>query len=186
MNEEKFWELIQDAAKQSDGVMDVKCERVKVAINHLSIEDAKIFSGIFDDKMDRAYSWPLWGAAYVMGGGCSDDTFIDFRSSLISRGKEKFDEALSNPDSLASEEFDEDAWFFEGFQYAVAESVESVIGAALPRNSPHPKDPSGTPWDEDSDELKAKYPKLWIAFEDNWSAPEQSFSPESKPWWKFW
>jgi hypothetical protein len=33
--------------------------------------------------MDRGYSWELRGAAYVINDGCGDDTFNDFRSSLI-------------------------------------------------------------------------------------------------------
>jgi len=154
MNEEKFWQLIQLAHEQSDGDMGSKCEKVRVAINDLKTDEAIVFSGIFDEMMDRAYTWSLWGAAYVMNGGCSDDLFTDFRSSLISRGKQIFDKALSNPDSLASEEFNEDVWYFEGFQYAITESVESVVGATPQRNKPYLNEPSGKPWEEDPEELK--------------------------------
>lgn len=186
MNEQRFWELIQAAHEQSNGDMDGKCKSVKSAISNLSIEDAISFSKIFDGMMDRAYSWPLWGAAYVINGGCSDDTFTDFRSSLISRGKQCFDNATSKPDSLASEKFDEEAWYFEGFQYAITESVESVVGSVLSRSKPHPVEPSGEPWEEDPEELKAKYPNLWVSFEHIWSIPEQPSTTKSKPWWKFW
>ena len=187
MNEEEFWQLIEVAHEQSSGDMDSKCERVKLATNRLSPEEATAFAGIFDEMMDKSYTWPLWGAAYVMSGGCSDDAFTDFRSSLISRGKQGFDQAIANPDSLASEQFDEDVWYFEGFQYAISESVEAVVGSIPQRSTPRPDEPSGEPWDEDPEELKAKYPDLWLAFAHVWTAPTpRPSTPKTKPWWKFW
>jgi hypothetical protein len=108
--------------------------------------------------MDRAYSWPLWGAAYVINGGCGDDSFSDFRASLISRGRTAFDRALNDPDSLAGEDLHEEAWFFEGYQYAVTDAVTSVTGVAPPRAQPHPKAPSGEEWDEAN--VYDKYPRL--------------------------
>jgi hypothetical protein len=47
-----------------------------------------------------SYRTDLWGAAYIMNGGYSDDAFDYFRGWLISQGKKVFDEALDNPDSL--------------------------------------------------------------------------------------
>ena len=32
------------------------------------------------------YRWDMWAAAYLIGGGCSDDGFIDFRAGLIAQG----------------------------------------------------------------------------------------------------
>jgi len=49
----------------------------------------------------QAYRWDLWGAAYIIGGGCSDDGFIDFQYGLIAKGREIYESALANPDSLA-------------------------------------------------------------------------------------
>lgn len=34
------------------------------------------------------YRRDLWAAAYIIGGGCSDDSFIDFRAGLIAQGHE--------------------------------------------------------------------------------------------------
>ena len=39
--------------------------------------------------------------AYIIGGGCSDDGFWDFRSWLAVRGKRVYLVALRNPESLA-------------------------------------------------------------------------------------
>jgi hypothetical protein len=108
--------------------------------------------------MVRAYAWPLWGAAYIIQGGCGDDAFTDFRASLISRGQISYEQALSDPDSLAGQEIDEGAWFFEGYQYAVTEGVEAAAGEIVDRMSHVTTRPSGTEWSED--EVYELFPKL--------------------------
>src|ERR1700754_2094911 len=56
-------------------------------------EDAIEFRNIFDAMMIRAYLG-LWAGAYLLGG-CGDDTFSDFRSAQISRGRRAFERALT-------------------------------------------------------------------------------------------
>jgi hypothetical protein len=51
--------------------------------------------------MARSYVAQLWAAAFVINGGCSDDGFEYFRGWLITRGREVFERALADPDSLA-------------------------------------------------------------------------------------
>jgi hypothetical protein len=118
MDEAQFWELVQRVHDASGGDMDRKCEILKTEIGKLFKNDADDFSFLFATMMDRAYSYKLWGAAYIIHGGCSDDTFDDFRSSLISRGRACFENAIADPESLADENFDESTWFYEGYQYA--------------------------------------------------------------------
>ncbi len=158
MDELKFWEIVDSVHDQSKGDMDEKCELIRAALSKLSKDDAKAFSVLFDSMMDRAYSWSLWGAAYIINGGCSDDTFSDFRSSLISRGRSAFNRALSDPESLAAEDFDEDVWFYESYQYAVTDGVEAAAGSVVRRESPHPDEPSGQAWDEEK--VYDLYPQL--------------------------
>ena len=154
----RFWEIVQLAHDQSDDDMGKKCEVIRTVISKLPRDDAVAFSRIFDSTMDRAYSWPLWGAAYVIHGGCGDDTFSDFRASLISRGRNAFEKALADPDSLADEAFDEDSWFYEGYQYAVTDGVEAAVGSMVSREKPLAQEPSGTEWAEDK--VNSLYPKL--------------------------
>jgi hypothetical protein len=158
MDELRFWEIVQHAHDASGGDMDEKCEIITAVISKLSREEAIAFSRFFDSMSDRAYSWPLWGAAYVINGGCSDDTFSDFRASLLSRGRQAFESALADPDSMAAEEFDEDAWFYEGYQYAVTDGVKAAVGSGVNREKPHPQKPSGAEWSED--EVYDLYPRL--------------------------
>jgi hypothetical protein len=149
MDERTFWKTVQRAHDQSAGDMDAKCMIIKTILSKLSKEDGAAFSHFFDAMMDRAYSWSLWGAAYVINGGCGDDAFSDFRASLISRGCEAFEAALANPESLAEMEFDEEAWYYEGYQYAISDGVEAAVGSVVKRAQPHPRDPSGHAWTEE-------------------------------------
>ena len=157
MDENQFWSLVQSAHDSARGDMDEKCELIKASITQLTPAEAAEFSRLFRRAMSRAYDWQLWGAAYVIDGGCSDDSFIDFRASLISRGRVAFDRALANPDSLADEDSEADDWFYEGYQYAVSEGVEAVAGPDVALE-PQSVDPSGDPWDED--EVYALFPRL--------------------------
>ncbi|NOV29562.1 DUF4240 domain-containing protein [Methylomonas sp. ZR1] len=158
MDEMNFWMIIGSAHEQSNGDMDQKCELIRTALSKLPQDDARAFSALFRVMMDRAYSWPLWGAAYVINGGCGDDSFSDFRASLISRGRAAFERALADPDSLAAEDFDEDSWFYEGYQYAVTDGVKAAVGTVVNRESPHPDEPFGQEWEEDK--VYELYPQL--------------------------
>ncbi|MBR1209637.1 DUF4240 domain-containing protein [Bradyrhizobium sp. JYMT SZCCT0180] len=160
MDEDGFWKIVQRAHDSSGGDMDQKCDALRQQIAALSKDEALEFARLFNEKMDQAYDWPLWGAAYVINGGCSDDTFSDFRAALISRGRQAFKRALSDPDSLADDGFDELDWFYEGYQYAVTDGVEAVAGNPPQRIAP--AQPSGTEWQED--EVYDLYPKLSAKF----------------------
>ncbi|HEX5637814.1 MAG TPA: DUF4240 domain-containing protein [Gammaproteobacteria bacterium] len=158
MDEPKFWSIVQHAHDESDGDMDEKCEAIKNSVAGLPKEEAIAFSRYFDEMMDKAYSWPLWAAAYIINGGCGDDSFSDFRASLISRGHQSFESAIANPESLVDEEADEDTLFYEGYQYAVTDGVETSAGFVPDRVMPHPDDPSGKEWEEEK--VYELFPKL--------------------------
>ena len=114
-----------------------------------------------------AYGWELWGAAYVINGGCSDDGFEYFRAWLIAQGERVYNDALSDPDSLAN--------LFSPGQHVEAES-EDVLGATweayriransdLPRGQPVPEPELGEGWDfEDRREMATRYPRLTALF----------------------
>lgn len=186
MGIDEFWKLIGDAHQRSQGDMDRKCELVQKTVESMSPGTAAAFSKHFDESMNRAYTWGLWGAAYVIRGGCGDDTFSDFRASLVSRGQTAFEKAVADPDSLASETYDEDAWFYEGFQYAVRKGVAVAISPHESTGVPVPDEPIGEPWEESVEVLKERYPLLWANYEKMWAAPSGVQIEKPKPWWRFW
>jgi hypothetical protein len=51
---------------------------------------------------NRALGWDLWEASDIIGRGeLSLDGYMDFRPWLIMLGREAYDTALADPDSLA-------------------------------------------------------------------------------------
>ncbi|MCK5353817.1 MAG: DUF4240 domain-containing protein, partial [Methyloprofundus sp.] len=102
-----------------------------------------------------------WGAAYIIGGGCSDDSFIDFRYGLISKGKMIYESAIKDPDSLA--DFSERAEIQnESFAYIAQDLYKEMTGNVIPRIKFNGLGgPLGVEWDFDDVELTKKYlPKL--------------------------
>lgn len=123
----------------------------------------------FDRAFASAYQWNLWAAAYIIrGGGCSDNSFVDFRYGLISRGRSVFEAAITDPDSLVDIINVTDAASItnESFGYVAREVYESKTSQAMPNNGVvHPSGPSGEDWDFDNEQqCKQRLPKLWAKF----------------------
>lgn len=183
MNKDQFWQIIDSVHLVSGGDMDRKCELLKEKLSKLENNDLRDFIDHFDSADAAAYNWPLWGAAYVMHGGCSDDSFSDFRAALISQGREVYERALIYPESLVElDREDEEDLFYEGYQYVKNEVAKERLGEIPRRKVSFPDNPSGSEWDEDS--LEQLFPKLSAKYcvdGDSHDTPIRS-----KPWWKLW
>ena len=81
--------------------MDLQAERMRRILSAMPVEDVLEFDRIFGELYWDAYHWDLWAAAYIIEGGCSDDGFMDFRSWLISMGREVYKAAMADAESLA-------------------------------------------------------------------------------------
>lgn len=156
MNIDMFWGLIEQGnnANEPEKVLEQQ-------LANQPVEDLIAFQEIFDRLFDQAYQWELWGAAYLIGGGCSDDGFMDFRYGLIAKGKEVYEKALSDADSLA--ELGEDTEIEnEMFGYVAQEVYQNATSQELPRaDSTSAAEPSGDVWDFDDDaENTKRLPRL--------------------------
>jgi hypothetical protein len=166
MTLDQFWNLIEETHVASDGDMDKKCELLDAALRQLPLDEVRSFHVHFYECQDCAYRWELWAAAYIIGGGCSNDKFSDFRSTLISMGRQIFERALADPQSLADIDYDPDVADYEGYQYVPSQVERDLSGGqAFPRSRPHPKDPSGAIWDEDK--VAELFPKLAQKYQYN-------------------
>jgi hypothetical protein len=159
MTLDQFWSLVEKVHRASGGDMDKKCELLDTELRRLPLAEVRSFHDYFYECLDRAYTWELWAAAYIIGGGCSNDAFSDFRSTLISMGREIFEGTLADPESLANRDYDADMADYEGYQYVPSKVERDLSGGQdFPRTRPHPKEPSGALWDEE--EVAQLYPKL--------------------------
>jgi hypothetical protein len=111
----------------------------------------------------EAYDWGLWGAAYVIAGGCGDDSFDYSRAYLISLGRRVYEVAPADPDSLADVEVLDGDWW-EDWMSPTMSVVKSRTGepdhVASERHSMPWAVPSGEDWDED--EEAARFPRLVV------------------------
>lgn len=152
MTVDQFWNLIDRVHSASEGDMDKKCALLKHELQDLPVPEVVSYQAHFDEAIDTAYTWPLWGAAYIMNGGCSDDSFMDFRATLISMGRETFEAAVEHPDSLATLELEiGEEFIYEEFQNVPTEVLGQLApGQKFPRYQAHPKTPAGVRWEEHS------------------------------------
>jgi hypothetical protein len=156
MDTSEFWQAVEKADAEAGGDMKRKCRLIETALAKLSARDAIGFLRHFDELMVKAYSFSLWGAADILRQGpCSNDKFYDFRTVLISRGRDVFERAVQNPDSLARYRSDED-WFFEGFSYAVHDGVRVAAGFLPDHSVFRAEMPAGKPIQGDACDLFSK------------------------------
>jgi hypothetical protein len=117
----EFWHHIESAKHSSPRIADMPAS---LAHRLSQLPDSQLvdFSSHFHDCFERANDGCLWVAAIVIRrGGCSDDSFDYFIGWLIAQGRQVFEAALANPDSLAELES------FEGGGEAV--QLEAILSA---------------------------------------------------------
>jgi hypothetical protein len=114
----------------------------------------------------------LWGAAHLIGGGCTADGFVDFRIGLVACGGDWYSRAVADADALASHpavseaaEWDDDsAIFAELVGGAAGDAYALVTGARLA--TPASQEEALTPaWDFDDDnQMRQRLPRLSALF----------------------
>ena len=158
MNAEQFWAIVEAAGKQAGADVEANVTRLGEKSNQLSIPEIEGFQKKYDEMIHRAQRWDLWGAAYLMNGGCSDDGFRYFCHWLISEGKSQFERAIANPDDLA-EVPRLDYFELEAFAYVALKCYEAKGGGELERDFViELAQPQGTEWSDA--ELPSLFPRL--------------------------
>ncbi|MFC9293106.1 DUF4240 domain-containing protein [Streptomyces sp. NPDC057011] len=173
MDKQTFWKLIETArAAVADDRVAERAAQLLADRPEAEIAEAQ---QVVWDLLAESYRSPLWAAAYVINGGCSDDGFDYFRGWLLTQGRAAFETALADPDSLADLPAVREA-AVEGLELADEEALsiawsayESATGRELPADSftirYPPLDPA---WDfdfDDTEETAARLPRLSALFD---------------------
>lgn len=125
MTEGRFWSIIEDS---NHG------RRLKECLAPLSEDELFGYMYWWTHFCNMSYRQDLCAVAYVVLGGCSDDSFDYFRFWLIARGREVFYKALEDADSLCDvfakleDPEDNDYPEQEELDYAVIEVLEERTG----------------------------------------------------------
>jgi|GEM_PF-579599 len=166
MELDKFWNIIETSNTKSPGDYEQQQEELKKELLLLNAPEIVAFNNTFKYLRGSIYNWNFWAAAYIINGGCSDDCFSDFRGWLIGRGKQIFENAIQDIESLATlEDTNDGDW--EGLSYIPSIAFEEKTGIDMPVGTRENMIITGEEWDEEGDDLKIKYPKLWMTFERN-------------------
>jgi len=176
MDEARFWSVIEPLKSLA---VDEREPSLAAVLVELPPEDVQMFAAEYQKVMNRAYTWDLWGAGYVVMQGCSDDGFKEFRNWLISEGRDVYEAVLREPDRLAelaripvSPEPELGDWPMLGQLDLIALDLLGGFDSPNPVDTTRlheitdgfeasPHEPSGEPFEEDPAVLSARYPRLW-------------------------
>jgi hypothetical protein len=112
MTHEQFWTIIEKACQSDPRSAHEWAERLTDNLAQLPADEIVEWNHIFDRLAAQAYYTDLWAAAYVINGGASDDGFYYFRCWLIGMGRQIYESAIKDPNSLA--DVVTPTWFSEG------------------------------------------------------------------------
>jgi hypothetical protein len=165
-DEMQFWRLIEETRSAAGNDTGRQSGLLKDRLTELSPQAIIEFARIRHRLDERAYTWSLWGAAYVIEDGCSDDCFRDFRSYVISLGRGPYENALRDPDSLASVAENAEVGDWENADNVAPDAYSSVTGNDFPLDdSDLSGRPRGAPFNEnDAAGLARRYPRLAARF----------------------
>lgn len=158
-----FWEVIAQA-RRAVGGWEGAAEAVTSILSDWTDNAILEFAEAFEQSLAESYRWDLWGAAYVINGGCSDDGFEYFRAWLIAQGQGIFEAALKDPDGLAAVlEQNLDVFEYEEMLGCARDAWDRRHpGTRMPLTTRRPVEPAGTPWSED--EVFDLFPRLAARF----------------------
>ncbi|MGW5109055.1 DUF4240 domain-containing protein [Nocardia sp. NPDC004123] len=132
VNSDSFWRIIDAAGTDRAPFAEALVDHLADLAPNEILEYQDHFLNIHD----ALYRWDVWAAAYLIGDGCSDDGFEDFRAGIIALGKDWTDKVYANPDNLADHpvviaaaaEYDQDAIADETVLYAAMTAYERGTG----------------------------------------------------------
>ncbi|MFD8323732.1 DUF4240 domain-containing protein [Kitasatospora purpeofusca] len=178
MDTPQFWKLIEEARSQvpTPDHGDSVVERATALLALRPVQEIVAVQRILGSLMADSYRAPLWGAAYVINGGCSDDGFDYFRGWLITQGRETFERVIADPDALAGLPAVR-AYARDGLDIECEDALglawyahRAATGEDLPGEPSTCRLPELDPdWDfdfEDGDELGRRLPRLAKLYAD--------------------
>ena len=177
MTLKEFWEHIEKTRRKDP---EAHAARLVARLAKLPVGKIIDFDYRWNELHRASYNWHLWGAAYIINGGCSDDGFDYFRDWLLLQGRKVYQTALKDPDSLADVvdpdegECDHscypgrDAWFrANGYDHEdeAYEAFDAAYSAKYPGTPQLP--PLRGRWDHDNDrQMKKRLPRLWALYNE--------------------
>lgn len=126
-----FWEIISKSLDKSHS-QNSQEDRLIELLLELTPQQMIGFRLRTDKLLYESYTSEMWCAAYLMNGGCSDDSFEYFRCWVISLGQQTFEKSLIQPDTLIDFVQDhQEIYEFEDLWYVAIRAFEMKTGKNL-------------------------------------------------------
>jgi hypothetical protein len=100
-DEGKFWSVVEAARRRGAGSPHAMASVLEARFARADDETLRAFQQRLVDASSRLYTWQHWDAAEMICGYASDDVFTDWRSWVITLGRETFTRVAEDPDNLA-------------------------------------------------------------------------------------
>jgi hypothetical protein len=161
-----FWQLVARTRSAAGVDTGEQTGLLKDQLSGLAPEKIIAFERWWRSLDRQLYTWGMWGAAYVIEDGCSDDCFRDFRAYVILLGRDAVNRALRNPDLLAPIVKDSETGDWEGADDVAPDAYSTATGNDFPFDtSDLSGTPRGRPWSEnDLPALLHRFPRLAVRF----------------------
>lgn len=172
MTEQQFWDIINQSLQQNAPGSDGQYLSIGQSLSTLTPKQLVEFENHLARQKNRAFSFSILMANFILQSYINDDIFEDFRLWLLSFGQDKFEAILEDADKLA--EFSnvsdpiEDITG-EGLVFAAREAYEAATGKGdfLNQIKVYPDPEINYPWPEDLNALQAMLPKLFNKYWDS-------------------
>jgi hypothetical protein len=158
MNEHRFWGIIMEARTAAKGNYRAQISNLERLLFNLEPHEIEQFDNRFSMMMDVAYDYKLWGAAYVISGGCADDCFDYFCQYVIAQGRDRFYATLKDPESCSAWIRSENQGDWKGLLYVASKIYRMKTGFSIPGSYAPEYEMKGEALDEES--VMRAYPKL--------------------------
>jgi hypothetical protein len=96
----EFWDIVGKCRRDAESPADFNAI-LKRELDALPAEEIASFRLAWSAASDDIYSWDAWDASALMLNGTDDDSFMDFRSWVISLGRADYDTIRADADNLA-------------------------------------------------------------------------------------
>jgi hypothetical protein len=177
MGEDQYWKLIADSLDYAKDDQEAQLAYLRRELVGLDPEEIVGFRLRTDKLLYDTYTSEMWCAGWIMNGGCSDDSFEYFRLWVISRGREVYENARRDPDSLISVAdtpvpeglFDlESLWYVanDAFEQKTGKDLHDHIADTFKFNEANYPDLQFNWTEEDPESRRKICPKLFERFSD--------------------
>jgi hypothetical protein len=190
MNKDRFWSIVAATrlgppARRSDVDIGERNRRYKAALARLKPEEIVDYQQALEERLLEANHWDLWAAATLINDGCTETSFRHFRAWLVAQGREVFEAALRDSESLADNaelKREVDA-LYPAFRSLPGDVYRAKTGKDMPElGIAQPAAPAGKKLSDVPAELAGKFPRLFKAFyREEWDEAEPQYEEYKFP-----